>query len=289
MAALLLSRVGGLWPLALVSLCALLTWALVRPRIRRSARMRVRSPAGRSVLTDLGYVVLGPVTELLTRTLTSAGIVACAWLVGMQLGVGLLDGFGPLSRQPRWLVVLEMLVVGDLIYYWTHRLAHSVPFLWRLHAVHHCTEHMRCTSALRSHPAEAYVLLLNHVPLFLLGFPVDALIPLTPPVTLYAMWIHSSGDAALRPISYLANSPRFHRWHHARDVAGSGVNFAGLFPAFDALFGTYHLPDGPPAAVGIAEPMPADLLGQLRYPFRGRQARRARRRRRSLGAALGGT
>ena len=72
-------------------------------------------------------------------------------------------------------------------------------------------------------------------------------------------------------------SPRFHRLHHAIGLGhesrgqGSlgGHNYAVLFPLWDLLFGTFHLPAGrKPQRFGVDEPVPASLAGQLAYPFR---------------------
>jgi sterol desaturase/sphingolipid hydroxylase (fatty acid hydroxylase superfamily) len=240
--------------------------------LERSGRLRATTkPSYRSLRTDLGYLLLVPLTELLSRTLTTLAIVACALLAGGHVGPELLRGFGPVVKQPRWLIVLEMLVLSDFIYYWIHRLAHTNPLLWRLHAVHHSTRHLRWTSAWRAHPAEVYLHLITIVPLFLLGFPVDALAPLAPFITLYALVIHCNVNVSPRRLSYVVNSPRYHGWHHALDAKEGGVNFAGLFPLFDALFGTYLLPEHLPADVGIDDPgMPETGLAQLKYPFRRR-------------------
>jgi hypothetical protein len=35
-----------------------------------------------------------------------------------------------------------VLLVADLVQYWTHRAYHEIPLLWRFHAVHHSAEHM---------------------------------------------------------------------------------------------------------------------------------------------------
>src|SRR6185295_18944631 len=172
----------------------------------------------------------------------------------------------------RALIIGEMLVLSDFVYYWTHRAAHTVPALWRFHAVHHSTRHLRWTSALRAHPAEAYVHLVNVIPLFLLGYPIDSLVALAPLITGYAFVIHTKFDVAAGFLNALFNSPRFHGWHHARDVEGAGVNFAGFFPIWDMLFGTYAMPDRRPAEVGIRdEQMPETCLAQVVHPFRGRE------------------
>lgn len=226
--------------------------------------------ARRSFVTDLIYMSLSPVIEVFARTCTTAGIALGALAIGHQVSPTLVQGYGPVIAQPRWLMLIEMLILSDFIYYWTHRMAHTIPVLWRLHRVHHSTEHMRFSASARVHPLEVYALVLNMVPLFLLGFPVDALAPLAPLTVLYAMFIHSNVRFAPRRLAYLVNSPAFHRWHHAREYRGHGFNYAGFFPLFDALFGTYHYPNHSPAQVGITQPkVPQTFLGQLAHPFRG--------------------
>ena len=227
-------------------------------------------PSHRSLRTDLAFMLLMPITDVLSKLSTSIAIVGCALLIGQEIGPQLLEGFGPVAKQPRWLILIEMLVLSDFIYYWVHRSAHTFPQLWRFHAVHHSSRHLRWTSALRAHPVEIYLHVITLVPLFFIGFPVDALVPLVPITTLYACIIHSNANLYVRRLSYVMNSPRYHAWHHNREVGGGiGTNFAGYFPVFDAIFGTYQLPDQPPALLGIDdENMPETCVAQLEYPFR---------------------
>jgi sterol desaturase/sphingolipid hydroxylase (fatty acid hydroxylase superfamily) len=85
----------------------------------------------------------------------------------------------------------------------------------------------------------------------------------------YAMFIHADRNIALRRISYVINSPAFHRWHHALDISGGTKNYAGLFPIYDVIFGSYYLPHHRPAAIGIEhDDVPSTCAQQLLYPFR---------------------
>jgi sterol desaturase/sphingolipid hydroxylase (fatty acid hydroxylase superfamily) len=170
-----------------------------------------------------------------------------------------------------WLIVVEMVVISDFIYYWVHRSAHTFPVLWRFHAVHHSTEHLRWTSSLRAHPVELYLHPVVALPTLLLGFPPGVLGLALVVSGVYSLWIHSNVNVSARHLSYVLNSPRYHAWHHARDVKDGTVNFAGLFPIFDALFGSYKHPDALPSELGLDDPttrkVPEDFLGQLKYPF----------------------
>ena len=44
-----------------------------------------------------------------------------------------------------------VLLVADLVQYWTHRAYHEIPFLWRFHAVHHSAEYMDWMAGSRLH------------------------------------------------------------------------------------------------------------------------------------------
>ncbi|HVW23728.1 MAG TPA: sterol desaturase family protein [Polyangiaceae bacterium] len=242
--------------------------------LERSGRIRaLTNPSRRSLWTDLVYLFLAPVSELFSRLVMILALVAAAAIGGRGFRPELLSGFGAVVRQPRWLMVLELIVFADFVYYWVHRLAHTVPALWRFHAVHHSSEHLRWTSALRAHPVETYCHAVIALPLFLLGFPFDALVAVLGLSGLYSFVIHANVNVSSRRLSYVLNSPRYHAWHHARDARDGTVNFAGFFPFFDALFGTYKHPDRLPPAFGLDDPatpsVPEDFLGQLKYPFLG--------------------
>ena len=68
------------------------------------------------------------------------------------------------------------------------------------------------------------------------------------------------------------------RWHHALDIRDGTKNYAGLFPIYDKIFGTYYLPEHAPAAIGIEnDDVPDTCAAQLLYPFRRRAVARASR------------
>jgi sterol desaturase/sphingolipid hydroxylase (fatty acid hydroxylase superfamily) len=46
----------------------------------------------------------------------------------------------------------------------------------------------------------------------------------------------------LGPFKYVLATPVFHRWHHTPFEDGGDTNFAGTFPIWDILFGTFRMP-----------------------------------------------
>jgi sterol desaturase/sphingolipid hydroxylase (fatty acid hydroxylase superfamily) len=265
------AHVGDLWQLTLRTLMSLPVLIAAFYVVERVRPVDPRDVGLHANVTDLCYYLFGPAMQGLSRACAVLGMLAFAAAAGLAVEPGLRQGFGPVMKQPDGLILLEMLVLVDFIAYWSHRLCHSVPFLWRFHAIHHSSKKIHWLSAARSHPLnDAFTHVLNVMPLVMLGFPVDALMKLFPLVALSAFFIQSNLNLTLRPIAYVVTSPVYHRFHHTSDQEGGHKNFAGLFPIFDKLFGTYYLPREPPVSFELEDDMPYDFLGQLCHPFRRR-------------------
>ena len=57
-------------------------------------------------------------------------------------------------RLPATLQVALVIVLGDVLVYWAHRLSHAVPLLWRFQSVHHSVETLDWLAAHREHPLD---------------------------------------------------------------------------------------------------------------------------------------
>jgi sterol desaturase/sphingolipid hydroxylase (fatty acid hydroxylase superfamily) len=228
------------------------------------------------IKTDLAYWFFTPlVTKALTRGALVVAVVLLAFAAGVRLDrehvqAFLYDPSRRVQRQPAGLQVLEVLLLGDLLGYWTHRLFHGRR-LWPFHAVHHASKQLDWLSSVRLHPVnDAVSRLVSALPILLLGFSPLVLAGYVPFLTFYAILIHANVSWTFRPLRYLLASPGFHRWHHTSQEEGLDKNFAGLFPFIDLLFGTFYMPEGRrPERFGVLnEEVPEGLLGQLAYPFR---------------------
>jgi len=175
-----------------------------------------------------------------------------------------------LARQPLGVQALEALLVADFCGYWSHRLMHQIPFLWRIHRLHHSSERLDWLAAARVHPFESvWNKLVSLLPLFLLGFSPRITVFFGPLIGLYPIFIHCNVRWGYGWIGYLIASPAFHRWHHSADEHALNKNFSGLLPLFDFVFGTAHFPrHGKPARYGLAgERTPVTFWKQLSWPF----------------------
>jgi sterol desaturase/sphingolipid hydroxylase (fatty acid hydroxylase superfamily) len=199
------------------------------------------------------------------RLVTAVTVIVLIGVVALKMPRATL-----LAQQPLWLQALEALLVADFCGYWSHRMMHQVPALWRLHKVHHSSEQLDWLAAARVHPLEtAWNRLASLLPLFLLGFSGKITGVFGPLLAVYPVFIHCNLRWGYGWIGYVVSSPAFHRWHHSADREALNKNFSGLLPLFDFVFGTAHFPkDGKPARYGLAEEhAPVTFWGQLRWPF----------------------
>jgi sterol desaturase/sphingolipid hydroxylase (fatty acid hydroxylase superfamily) len=159
-----------------------------------------------------------------------------------------------------------VVLLGDFLIYWGHRLQHRVGFLWRFHCIHHSAEHLDWLAAHREHPVDSiYTILLVNLPIFALGFPIRSLALFAAFRGLWAIYIHANVRLPIGPLRMLIGAPELHHWHHER--TRDAGNYANVSPLMDLLFGTYRCPDHEPASLGVEEPMPQGYFGQLMYPF----------------------
>jgi sterol desaturase/sphingolipid hydroxylase (fatty acid hydroxylase superfamily) len=179
-----------------------------------------------------------------------------------------------LQHLPMALQVPLAVVFADFAGYWAHRALH-VGRLWRFHAVHHSSTALDWLAGARNHPvAEAFTTIAVGASLLVIGFDPRVL-AVAAPLGLYAILLHANVPWGRSRVRYVITTPLFHRWHHAHPNAlpqgmKHGVNFAGLLPLWDLLFGTFHAPARDPEIFGADEPVPARFLPQLAFPFRRR-------------------
>ena len=172
------------------------------------------------------------------------------------------------AAWPQWTVALFALFIGDFVAYWRHRLEH-IALLWPAHAIHHSDSAMTWTTGLRFHPINRFTTgMIDTGALALLGFPPWALVVNNLVRHYYGLFIHMDLPWTYGPLGRVFVSPAMHRWHHVREGAGVGANFATVFSVFDQVFGTHHAPGPCTALLGVPEPIGRNAIAQLLWPFR---------------------
>jgi sterol desaturase/sphingolipid hydroxylase (fatty acid hydroxylase superfamily) len=208
----------------------------------------------------------------------------------LQLGFGLLllrlMAFAPQRSELGWRgllgnapfphavnVALGVFAI-DLIFYVGHRLSHELPFLWRLHRVHHSDQHVDATTALRFHPlqplVDRVVAVVGFVGIF--GVPVESFAI----YGAYHMWNSYLQHSRLllparleRWLGWVVITPRAHLIHHSPRIEETNSNYSFCLSIWDRLFGTYRM-DMEVRPVGLpefADPHWQTLWGLLKTPF----------------------
>jgi sterol desaturase/sphingolipid hydroxylase (fatty acid hydroxylase superfamily) len=102
----------------------------------------------KEIAVDLGYYFLN---GLLPGLVLGPPISVAVLAVHHFIPGGVL---GTIAAWPIWLKACATMLVGEIAYYWAHRLSHQIPFLWRFHAVHHSAEELDFLVNARMHPVD---------------------------------------------------------------------------------------------------------------------------------------
>ncbi|WP_338868753.1 sterol desaturase family protein [Myxococcus stipitatus] len=173
---------------------------------------------------------------------------------------------------PFWAQFLLGTAVLDLGLYGIHRASHHVPWLWRLHAIHHSPRRVYWLNGQRRHLIhEALEGAPGLLVMGLMGAPSGVVACALATVTLHLMFQH--GNIAYRAgvLRHVFAVAELHRWHHQRLYADVQGNYGAILSVWDRLFGTALPQKGEaPLDVGMDdEPtLPTHYLGQLTWPFR---------------------
>jgi sterol desaturase/sphingolipid hydroxylase (fatty acid hydroxylase superfamily) len=179
--------------------------------------------------------------------------VARRHLLPAMPAAGVFRGHAPLLVQSAVVTIAVMLAI-DLGTFIAHRLHHTFPALWEMHAVHHSAEQLTLFTAHRLHPLEA--LLRAAVQGLVTGSVLAALEvafgQVAPVISIWGLgagfFLNSFTNNLLHshvPVRYprwlrrFVLSPHIHHLHHSKARAHRDRNFGAMFPYWDRLCGTY--------------------------------------------------
>jgi sterol desaturase/sphingolipid hydroxylase (fatty acid hydroxylase superfamily) len=198
-------------------------------------------------------------------------LLATNLLVHKLFGWAANDGIRGWVANLNFFVALFVIVlVADLVQYWTHRAYHEVPLLWRLHAVHHSVKSMDWLAGSRQHIIELLITrTLVLAPIYVLGFSKEVIDAYIVIVGFQAVFNHANVSVRLGPLRYVIVTPNFHHWHHSQDREALDRNYAAHFAFLDYLFGTAVKSDREwPEAYGVlGDYVPDGFFKQLAFPF----------------------
>ena len=178
----------------------------------------------------------------------------------------------PLPRLAR--DAAAVLLMDYTIYLW-HVATHRVPWLWRLHLVHHVDLDLDASTALRFHAADMAVSApYRAAQVALIGASPRALAVWRAWFFASVLFHHSNlrlGPAWERRLSRLLTTPGMHDVHHSASPERAGSNWSSGFSLWDRLHGTFRAPEpAPERAIGVAayrDEADTRLSAALAMPF----------------------
>jgi sterol desaturase/sphingolipid hydroxylase (fatty acid hydroxylase superfamily) len=216
---------------------------------------------------------MGLLDTLIVRWIFPAGAVTAAVMAAKQ-HMGLFNHL-LFTGSGAFLASFALL---DLTIYAQHRLLHVLPWLWRVHRVHHADPEVDVSTALRFHPLESVLsMLLKAGAVLGFGMPPASVLAFEIVLNGAAMFNHTNASLPARWerwIRLAIVTPDTHRIHHSIDIANANRNFGFCLPWWDRLFGSYRAPGGAAvrSSVGLpdapAAPEHVRLPTLLLMPFR---------------------
>ncbi len=241
------------------------------PMERFFAKYREQKLLRKGWVTDLKYFMFSHIGLQLISffTIIPAQILFNRWLnPTWQQAV---------SSQPVILQFIEILIMVDFFSYWIHRSMHKVPRLWRIHAVHHSSQHMDWLAASRVHVLEIITnRFIGYIPLLFMGFAPAATYAYLVFISFHAIFIHANVRFRFPGVRWVLATPEFHHWHHSSEKEALDINFAAFLPIYDVIFKTAHMPEHLPQHYGTTPEtkVPEGFVGQFMYPFKKRKRKK---------------
>ena len=170
---------------------------------------------------------------------------------GIGLIVGGYDRYAPPSfgHTISWFFLVKIalwLIVLDFFFYSYHRTVHTVPFLWKIHSLHHCTKHPTPLQSILAGDIQ------DLIEIILIPLASTFVVPLTAHEFWMAqcilIYIEAGGHSGIRAywphvLLYEFLAPfgmelclEDHELHHR--YGKSGLNYGKQTRIFDRIFGT---------------------------------------------------
>jgi sterol desaturase/sphingolipid hydroxylase (fatty acid hydroxylase superfamily) len=160
--------------------------------------------------------------------------------VGLIYGAVWIYNLVPWRMSLNWWTMIPCLLIFDFCSYWSHRVSHSMRFLWATHVVHHTAENYNLTVSFRLSWVQHFKLLF-FLPIAFLGFHPIVFFFVSQISTLFQFWQHTEYITRLHwIIEKFIVTPSNHRVHHGSDEKYIDKNFGAIFIFWDKIFKTYQ-------------------------------------------------
>jgi sterol desaturase/sphingolipid hydroxylase (fatty acid hydroxylase superfamily) len=252
------------WGLLIAVFCVVALAEMIRPR---RALLLIR---GRRWTTH-GLIFL--TNTIVGRLLAFVVAIPLAAQWSAEAGFGLFQQID----LPIWIQAIVAFILLDLAVWLQHLAMHKLPWLWRMHRVHHADRDLDVTTALRFHPFELIVsTLYKSAWVAALGAPIAV-------VLAFELWLNANalfnhGNLRLpkwldRAARLFLVTPDMHLVHHSTRIEEQHSNYGFALTLWDRLSGCYAVEslDGrDKQQIGLAEindERSAQLGWTLKFPL----------------------
>jgi sterol desaturase/sphingolipid hydroxylase (fatty acid hydroxylase superfamily) len=170
-------------------------------------------------------------------------------LTGLLLDIGIktiaiyllveLSQYAPVSISYSWWGWLLCFIAWDFIFYWKHRMEHSVRFMWAIHVNHHSSPLLNLSTSLRSGIFKSLYRYFFYIPVILAGFPPAMFMIVYGLGKLWAFFSHSQRLGRWGVMEKILITPAHHSVHHSCNKDNLNKNFGETLVIWDKLFGTF--------------------------------------------------
>jgi sterol desaturase/sphingolipid hydroxylase (fatty acid hydroxylase superfamily) len=201
---------------------------------RRTAGPRLRRWSASFSITFLNIMVLGAMGAAGLSLLLAADYAASG-------ARGLLND----PAIPAWAAFVLGLLVRSFASYLVHVANHKVPWMWRVHRLHHTDTEIDISTTARFHPLEfVYSTPIMLVVVLAFGIPPVAIIVFEIVDAAMAVFNHANirlPSGVNRVLAWVLVTPDVHRVHHSILQKETDSNFGVTVTWWDRLCGTYRV------------------------------------------------
>jgi sterol desaturase/sphingolipid hydroxylase (fatty acid hydroxylase superfamily) len=168
------------------------------------------------------------------------------------------------------LAFVAAFVLYDALFWVAHWAGHRVRLLWCFHSVHHSSEQMRLSAAIRGSAGDFI-----YLPWFFVWLPILGIDPLIVLLVEAAgrIWgvlthVHPRLVGQLGVLDRVLVTPTVHRVHHGRNADYIDTNYGEVLTVWDHVFGTYQAHTEPPDYGLLTRPDPGSVVQIQLGPWR---------------------
>ena len=215
--------------IVVLMLCALWEWKKPRRTLSQSKKFRWLNNLGLVSLNSLCLTIFMPVLAFDVAVTAQAH----QWGVLQYL------------QLPTFAEFILCLLILDFVIYTQHIVFHKVPWLWRLHRMHHSDQDIDVTTGTRFHPIEIIISMwIKIFTVIVFGIPPIAVVCFEIILNASAMFNHSNAHLP-KKVDFLMHkiivTPDMHRVHHSQNLSETHSNFGFFLSIWDKWFNT-HIP-----------------------------------------------